>query len=337
MEKAKVCAVVVTYNRKEYLRKLLDNLLIQTFSLAAILIYDNNSKDGTSHMLLDAGLIDNDSFMKLHQKKVRQIDVMYYRSDVNEGGSGGFYGGMKIASSMGFDYLWCMDDDVWPEKNCLEELLCHMSPQTMICQPCRTDQNFMDCAIIDINMRNPFCYTTTMRSTIVYSDEIRTNTIQIKTMPFEGPLIDNNLVKKIGLPKKELFILFDDTDYAMRAQKKTKILYCKNAILHRQIIQTKNNSNLMGWRQYYEYRNQIWFDRTYGENFAVRKIRPILLVLDLFLRALVRRRPSDFRVISKAYSDGVHERFGIRVKPGTPGESFRQGIIHNESVVADEQ
>ncbi len=331
MEKVRVCAVIVTYNRKEYLKKLLDNLLIQTFSLAAILIYDNNSKDGTPRMLLDAGLIDDDLSMKLHKKEMRQVDVMYFRSDVNEGGSGGFYGGMKIASSMDFDYLWCMDDDVQPEPDCLEELLRYISPKVRICQPCRTDENHQDRAIIAVNMKNIFCYKVDDRDIGVFSKDIPEDTIEIKNFPFEGPLIANSLIKEIGLPKKELFILFDDTDYAMRAQKKTKILYCKRAILHRQLIQMKNNSKLMGWKQYYGYRNQVWFDRTYGENFAVRKIRPMLLVLDLFLRTLVRRRPSDFRVICKAYSDGVHERLGIRVKPGTSGESFQQGSIHNES------
>ena len=47
-----VCAVVVTYNRKELLIKCLKSLLKQTTPLQAIIIIDNNSTDNTQELLL---------------------------------------------------------------------------------------------------------------------------------------------------------------------------------------------------------------------------------------------------------------------------------------------
>ena len=83
----------------------------------------------------------------------------------------------------------------------------------------------------------------------------------------------------------------------------------------------------MGWKEYYGYRNQIWFDRTYGTNLAVRKLRPVFLVLDLGLRAVIRHKWRNFKVIKKAYLDGIHDRLGITVKPGTSNEKFSEGIV----------
>ena len=326
MNKQRVCAVVTTYNRKYYLINLMHGLFNQTKHLEAILLYDNNSNDGTSEMLIERGWIESDDYCTLMCKNVNGINVMYYRSNLNEGSSGGAHGGMKIASSMNFDYLWYMDDDVLPEKNCLEELIKNMSPSVMLCQPSRTDENNRDCAIIGLNMENPFLFSLKSRSVTIFNEEIKGDTVEIKAMPFEGPLIDIQLIKEIGLPKKDLFILFDDTDFAIRAQKKTKLLYCKKAILHRQIIST-SVPHLKGWKEYYGMRNQIWFDRTYGENFSVRHFRPIIFVLALYVRAIQKRRWKDIRVIKQAYVDGVHGNLGITVKPGTTGENFSEGII----------
>ena len=41
------------------------------------------------------------------------------------GGSGGFYTGMQYAYQAGADWIWCMDDDVFPLADCLERLLQH--------------------------------------------------------------------------------------------------------------------------------------------------------------------------------------------------------------------
>ncbi len=55
----KVCAVVVTYNRKELLIECLESLKEQSRTLDAILIIDNASTDGTPELLLKNGYIDH--------------------------------------------------------------------------------------------------------------------------------------------------------------------------------------------------------------------------------------------------------------------------------------
>ena len=312
-----VCALIVTYNRKEYLRKLLiEGLLKQTYPIKKILIFDNSSTDGTEQMLKSAGIVDGYVNENASACAYDAPKVLYYRNQENEGGSGGFHTGIEMASELRCDLIWTMDDDVLPDPNCLERLVANISERARICVPCRTDERYLDYAVVNVNMSNPFLYSISARKKAVPSHNIHENSIPIKDMPFEGPLIDSSLVNEIGLPKKELFIIFDDSEYAYRASKVTEILYIKDAVLHKQIIPSKDHSRLMGWKEYYGYRNQYWFDCTYGENVFVKYLRPILNHMDLCLRAIVRRKWSNFTVLNKAYHDGTREILGKTVDPG---------------------
>lgn len=313
-----ICAVVVTYNRKEYLSKLIDALKTQTRKLDGILVFDNHSTDGTGRYLQERGFTEELSEDVL----MHNNNFYYYHSSSNTGGSGGFHSAIALARDLGFDALWCMDDDVCPEENCLEQLEKHLTEETRIVIPSRSDSRYQDKAIVAVDMSNPFLYTIGLRKKIIRDQEIQGDSIEIVDMPFEGPLICSSLIREIGLPNKELFIIFDDSDYAYRASKITKLLYCKHAILHKQIIPTRAKDSRMNWKDYYGYRNQIWFDRAYGENIFVKILRPRLLVMDLYLRAIVRRKWSNIRVLHKAYRDGMANRLGKLVEPGTRGDDF---------------
>lgn len=314
----KVCAVIVTYNRKEYLKKLIAKLAMQTYPLENIFIFDNFSSDGTNVMLKELGYIDSNEEGKLCEYS----GIYYYRNNENTGGSGGFHKAIEIASILGYDYLWCMDDDVLPDENCLAELMKHISEDARICIPSRTDEYFQDRAVIQLNKTNPFKYTIGSRKVMLYNKDISNEIIEVDDMPFEGPLIAQSLIDEIGLPKSDFFIIFDDTEYATRARRLTKILYCKNAILHKQIIPQNKSNNLMGWKEYYAFRNQIWFDRNYGENIFVKILRPIFILTDMGIRALLQGKTSNLKVLMRAYKDGINDMLGKTIEPGTQGKDF---------------
>lgn len=311
-----VCGVIVTYNRKEYLEKLLMALKSQTHSLKAVLIFDNNSTDGTAEMLLKSDYCKGIESGTLYQNDTDFTTYYYFRNKINSGGSGGFHDAIEIASKLEYDYIWTMDDDVLPEKNCLEELLKYMSREVRVCIPSRTDKKFLDYAITDINMSNPFLYHITSRKTRVKSTDIKEKWMEVQDMPFEGPLLDVSIIREVGLPKAEFFIIFDDTEYALRMSKKTKLYFIPSAVLHKQIIPVTKNHGKMGWKEFYGYRNQFWFDRTYGENIFVKYFRPVFLVIELSLKAIIKRKWINLKVIFWAYRDGVQGKLGKRVEPG---------------------
>ena len=108
-----ICALIVTYNRCEYLAKLLNALDSQTHPISEIVIFDNCSTDETQDLLLKRGLIDH--ALKNGTSTIRHVrDVRFHcvRNEYNSGGSGGFHDGLKYASNLACDYIWMMDDDV---------------------------------------------------------------------------------------------------------------------------------------------------------------------------------------------------------------------------------
>ena len=105
----RVTAVVVTYNRLKLLKECIEALLAQTYPEMDILVVNNNSTDGTQEYLDE---------LTGKNKKVKNLSL-----PENIGGSGGFYEGMKCAIKDNPDWLWIMDDDTIPEKDCVMQLL----------------------------------------------------------------------------------------------------------------------------------------------------------------------------------------------------------------------
>lgn len=311
-----VCALIVTYNRISYLLNLLEGLLQQTRQLDAILIFDNYSSDGTKEQLLNSGFCTDYSVGRINKTKKDNITIYYYRNPENCGGSGGFHKGLDLAAKLTFRYVWAMDDDVLPEPDCLNRLLRFQTDSTMICIPNRTGGGFQDYAIVDVDVRNPFIPSIDKWKKKILPEHIDGDTVFVKDMAFEGPLINTDIIKKIGLPNKDLFILFDDSEYAMRASKCTKLLFVKDAVLNKQIIPT-GNVPAAKWKIYYNFRNAVWFNKMYGENWFVRNVRPIVLCLYWELKYAVMKNRECSAYVAMAYKDGVRGELGKTIDPQT--------------------
>jgi rhamnopyranosyl-N-acetylglucosaminyl-diphospho-decaprenol beta-1,3/1,4-galactofuranosyltransferase len=213
-----VAAVVVTYNRKDYLEKLLPSLLASHRPLDAIYVIDNNSTDGTQ------------AFLTEHYDDVPAVHVVLL--DTNTGGSGGFYTGVKEAYAGGHDWFWLMDDDVTAIPDGLEGLL-RYSHRSGCIHGRRIDfhggpffwQQRMN-EFLGIPMpalHNPFKDG---------NDVFETN-----CGVFEGMLVSREVVAKIGPPDPRFFITTDDAVYALLASTVTTVTYVDHFSLQRQRAQ----------------------------------------------------------------------------------------------------
>lgn len=313
MQRKSVCVLIVTYCRETYLIKLLEALKEQIYPIKEILIFDNHSTDETPNLLKEKGYIFKIEEGKLVEREKDGICFLYFRNLENSGGSGGFHDGLDLASKRNCDYVWAMDDDVLPEPDCLMRLIEFMSDEVRVCVPNRSDERYKDSAVTGINLSNVFHYRK--NKTVVKSDAIEGESIAVVDMAFEGPLLDVTLIKEIGLPKQELFIMYDDTEYAYRASQVTELRYVKGAILHKQIIPEKSHKRLMGWKEYYLFRNAFWFRKTYGKNFLMRKLCPRLQYIELCCRAIARRKWPNLCLLKKAYYDGIRGNLGKTIDP----------------------
>ena len=105
-----VTAVIVTYNRRDLLQKALETISEQTLKPNRLIIIDNASNDGTHEMLENYGWLN-------------RSDIELLRLPINMGGAGGFHAGIQAAINYGTDWIWLMDDDGFPEHECLQKLL----------------------------------------------------------------------------------------------------------------------------------------------------------------------------------------------------------------------
>lgn len=110
-DRMRILAVVVTCNRELLLSRCLDHLQGQTRQLGEIIVIDNGSTDGTLAMLRARG-------------------VRFVTQD-NDGSAGGWHRGIQMAVDEGFDAVWLMDDDGYPDHSALEALERAWRPDTI--------------------------------------------------------------------------------------------------------------------------------------------------------------------------------------------------------------
>lgn len=211
----KIAAVVVTNNRIHLLKKIITLLRSQTRKLDEIIVVNNASTDGTKDWL----------------DKQNDLTIIHQR---NLGSSGGQYYGMKTAYENGNEYIWCMDDDIFPERDCLEKLLFGIRKKgKIVAIPLRKDHEGNSFYIEGY-------FEDKEQKIKRISDEYFFNEKfpLVETFTFEGPLFHRSVIDEVGLPNKDFFIILDDFEYAARINRKfgrKAILYCKDAIVIRQI------------------------------------------------------------------------------------------------------
>ena len=187
----KVIAVVVSYNRHALLVECIEALRSQTRKPDAILVVNNGSVDYTT-VWLD-----------------KQSDIFQVYQD-NMGSAGGYNTGIDWAFKNGYGWIWCMDDDGYPESDALEVLFENQGHETAL----------LNCAVINKEDKRSFVWET---KDYKFIDEVPEHVIDGICHPFNGTLIHRSIIAKVGLPKSNLFYWGEETEYFYRIVNKYKI------------------------------------------------------------------------------------------------------------------
>lgn len=271
--------------------------------LDSIIVVNNGSTDGTAEWL------DSQTDLKvIHQENV--------------GGSGGFYRGIGQAYDDGYDWIWCMDDDVYPEPDCLENLLKQDNAEVGVLCPMRKQQGKIFLTEIKkFNLRNPF---KSLHVNLVTLDDINKNdTISIEGITFEGPLIKRKVVEQIGFPNKELFLLYDDSDYGYRAiLAGWRIKLVTKAILNKELFFVNYDRVTQvqkgKWKLFYHIRNSAYFNKKYGLNISVQFLRSLGILIKYYGFVLKniyfndKYKWNDIMIFTQAFYDGIRGQLGRR-------------------------
>ena len=211
----KIVAVLLTHNRKELLQKGLKGLFSQTYPLEKIIIVDSVSTDGTYKMLLEKGIIC-------------RPEIRYVRLNENKGPSGGFAEAIKYAQEEDPGWVWILDDDIVPKKDCLEKLLEYRDISQCIA-PCRDNKT--------VPFFNPAVGVTSHSKRLSF--ENGKNVVFTNTCCFEGMLLHVDLISKAGLPDERFFQVNGDTIYGFVLSLYTNIVHVKRAVIHRLLTKKK--------------------------------------------------------------------------------------------------
>ena len=290
-----IVAVIVTYNRKELFKECINAIIAQTYP-CDILVIDNNSSDGTKEAA--------EGGTQAAECKNRRF--IYKNTGANLGGAGGFSFGMRCAVELGYKYVWVMDDDSIPERDCLWNL---KEAEKAIGK----DYGFLASKVVWTD--GSLCSMNIPRDTLNHKlTEFGTEPQKIVIASFVSMLIPADRIRELGLPIKEFFIWVDDWEYARRISSRyDSYLIPDSVVVHK----TKDNngadiikdSGSRIDRYRYMYRNSVYFYRregVYGVFYLT--VRTILHLIKVLLFSKTDKMRKCKLIISSTIE-------GIRFKP----------------------
>ena len=297
----RVAVVVVTHDRADLLRGLLDSLAAQTRPADAVYVVDNASSDHTDRVLHDELVAARPS-----------LPLRVARNEENLGGAGGFHLGMRLAYEAGFDRILLLDDDVAPAPDCLETMLAQPHDCLMAVRQDSGGQ-LVERAATRFDLSNPLAIRPkrAMVQTTYRNRETMPPLVELENVAFEGFLVRRAVVDRIGLPDPSYFIFYDDVDYAVRARRAGfRIWAVRDAVVVRR-LDFDQQHDLDGWKGYFMYRNLFAVHLRYGDNVLVR-LKPWLITAVVVALCPLRGGRSEARNVTRALRDAR----GMRVPPG---------------------
>ena len=301
VERQKIAAVIVTYNRNELLVENIDKLLQQELLPDKIMIIDNHSSDHTREV------VEN------RYKKYKDI-IDYYYLDENLGGAGGFEIGSRRAYEQGFDLIWLMDDDGKPFDNyTLSNLLVALINQNLVHKP----------AILNsLVLADEETLAFTVRSKKDYLRLSKNGLIKNDINPFNGTLITKETYDLIGFPNGAFFIKGDEMDFYWRARKANVEIYTvinsryqhpKGPIQYKRVFGKTIHGNAEApWKEYYKTRNYIY---TALENGSKTEAGYIIFKELLTVLMFGNKKTEGIKMVIKGSIDGIKGKLGPTVKP----------------------
>ncbi len=297
-----ISVVIVTYNRIEKLKKCLEIFDNQTILPSVMVIVDNASTDGTKE------------YLEKWKEKTSEYKKIIVRSDINEGGSGGFYRGIKAALDFAPDWIWVSDDDAFPEVNALEiahEFLCNKETSGLagICGSV-INKNQIELEHRKVISTRGFRIKEKQMPLSAYDNQFT----DINVCSFVGSIFNKQIIETAGLPEKNYFIWGDDTEYSIRLSKYGKILCIPSIKIHHDV--DESNSGL-SWKDYYGNRNRL---DLYRRHF------PLIPYLFAKTRRYIKAKYLQLFATNKEYAD-LYYRAYIDGKNGTLGihQLYRPG------------
>ncbi|SFU43275.1 glycosyltransferase [Halomonas korlensis] len=253
----RLAAVVVSFNRIEYLKQAVCAVLDEP--VCGLVVVDNGSTDGSREWL---AALDEARLIVLTPER-------------NLGGAGGFEIGFReVLERFSPDWLVCFDDDARPAPGALAQF---MAQDLQGVDSAAAAVFYPDGSICEMNRPswNPFWHGRLLLRTILGVTTGRSregfhipdgyyrkdaDRVAIDSSSFVGCFVSAEAVRRIGLPRGELFIYGDDIIYTlMLSRSGGRHMFLPNIHFVHDCSTFSNNVVAYAplWKAYYTYRNGL--------------------------------------------------------------------------------
>jgi GT2 family glycosyltransferase len=197
----KILAAIVTHNRRDLLSRCLDHLLTQARPADEVLVVNNASTDGTVEMLLARGVP--------------------FVTQANLGSAGGWQRCIQYALDEGFDAVWLMDDDGFPDAHALQVLERAMTGGVVCASSVVVKEDVPEEFVFPFPVLNAKGFPVLFRNPrkLHCLEELEAVSSE-GTYPFvhffNGALIDMAAIRLVGNVDCGFFLAGDEVDYFFR-------------------------------------------------------------------------------------------------------------------------
>jgi GT2 family glycosyltransferase len=205
----KILAAVLTHNRSTLLQRCLDYIDTQTRKPDDVIVVNNASTDGTVGMLVNRGT--------------------RFLTQENVGSAGGWHRCIETALDEGFDAIWLMDDDGYPDPTSLALLERALSPDVACVSSVVIRENDLGRFVFPF----PLLDTNDLPVLLQHPRKLANVSDLQQLAPdgsypfahlFNGALISLAAIREVGNIEQEFFIYGDEVDYFFRLRKAGRVI-----------------------------------------------------------------------------------------------------------------
>lgn len=288
----RVGVVIVTWNKKDYVLRLLDDLAAHPYPNWTVLVVDSASSDGTLPAIAQ-----------------RHPWVRLLPLPGNYGGSGGFNAGLReMLREPDLDYVWLLDNDVSLELGALDVLV-----ETLEARPdagvagshmIQLDHDGVTNEIgggIDLDLGRLLLHEHHTFARF-HRDEV----YDVDYVAACSLLVRFTVLRQVGL-WDDFFLHYDDVDWCLRIRAAGhRVLACAASRIRHMSARVKP----VTWVLYYDIRNLLHLRRRHMEFRPLRELAFLACLLYFNVRDELSGKGYYSRLVHRAVSDFIANRWG---------------------------
>lgn len=256
-----IVAAIVTHNRSELLERCIDHVLAQTRPPDGLMVINNGSTDDTEARLRRRGIP--------------------FITQPNVGGAGGFNRAIRYALENGFDAVWLMDDDGYPEAGALAVLAGMMVAGVACASSVILRENQPSHLVFPFPVLGPkghpvlFAWPRKIHTLAKLKAARRDGTYPIASM-FNGALVSTEAVRRVGNVDTSFFIFGDEVDFGIRLRQHGQTLSHVDAKHYHPAVEKRPLTDV---KVYYFIKNTFIINERYYDRPRLRNILTVAIIL----------------------------------------------------------